>query len=46
MKSAAGVYVYRIQCGQVHTLMIVRNESDKDKEALTEIPMYDPKPNP
>nr|CAB3265495.1 protein RCC2 homolog [Phallusia mammillata] len=46
MKSAANLYVQRVECGQVHTLMVVRDETDKDKDALAELPVYDPKPNP
>ncbi|CAK8698299.1 protein RCC2 homolog [Clavelina lepadiformis] len=45
MKSAGGLYIQRLSCGQVFTLMIARNE-DQDKAVLEDIPLYDPKECP
>lgn len=42
MKSVANCYIYQAACGQAHSLMIARNEDDKDKKALEEITAYDP----
>jgi len=46
MKAAADIYMLRTAAGQAHTLMIARNETEKDEEALGKLASYDPKQCP
>lgn len=42
MKPMANMYVHRIACGYGHTLMLVRRDTEEDRQALDKMPVYMP----
>lgn len=42
VKCLGGVYIHKVACGYGHTLLIARDDSDEDKEAISKLPVFDP----
>ena len=42
VKALDGIYVEQVTLGQAHTLMIVRDTTEEEKEKVEQIPVYTP----
>lgn len=42
IKALDGIYVEQVAMGMHHTLLLAREETDEDKEKISDLPEYDP----
>lgn len=42
IKALDGIYVEQVAMGMHHTLLLAREETDEEKEKLSDLPEYDP----
>ena len=42
VKTLEGAYIHTVSCGFGHALVIARNDTDAEKEAIGKLPLYTP----
>lgn len=42
VKTLEGAYIHAVSCGYGHALLIARNDTEAEKEAINKLPLYTP----